>query len=425
MTAAPSPGRARWWLGISSLALLTVVAMVAWLELRPGEYVATPAKPELSGPRPDAAARALLELERAVASRDRTAAVALAPTSDPEAADLLGAVVDNASDLGVEDFTLRYVDETGGGALQDGRWAAAVDMTWRFGEFDEVPVRGEVLVEFAADRDEETASVIGIGGGDRRSPVWLSGPLQVRSTSRALVLVAGSAAAADEYAQLAERAVPVVRRVLPRWPGRLVVEVPESQEALDRALAADPGTYANIAAVSASVDGTLTPQSPVHVFVNPTVFETLTPVGAQVVVSHEATHVATRAPLTNAMPLWLLEGFADYVALRDVGLPITTTAGQITAQVRRDGPPANLPGAAEFDEQATHLGAAYESAWIACTLLADLGGQAALVRLYQRVRAGASLRAALSDLFGITAKQLTERWQQRLEDLAERASDAA
>ena len=40
------------------------------------------------------------------------------------------------------------------------------------------------------------------------------------------------------------------------------------------------------------------------------------------------------------MPLWLLEGFADYVALRDVDLPIATTAGQIIEQVRRDGPPA-------------------------------------------------------------------------------------
>ena len=46
-----------------------------------------------------------------------------------------------------------------------------------------------------------------------------------------------------------------------------------------RTLAADPGTYANIAAVTASVDGTLTPTSPVHIFVNPEVFDDLEPVG--------------------------------------------------------------------------------------------------------------------------------------------------
>ena len=36
--------------------------------------------------------------------------------------------------------------------------------------------------------------------------------------------------------------------------------------------------------------------------------------------SHEAVHVATEAA-RSTMPLWLLEGFADYVALRDVDLP--------------------------------------------------------------------------------------------------------
>jgi hypothetical protein len=249
--------------------------------------------------------------------------------------------------------------------------------------------------------------------------------VQVRRTPQTLVLVAGADSDTDGYAERASRAVPVVRRVLPHWTGGLVLEVPASEEGLDRALAADPGTYANIAAVSASVDGTLTPESPVHVFVNPTMFEALEPIGAQVVVSHEAVHVATRAPVTTGLPLWLLEGFADYVALRDVPLPITTTAGQILKQVSRDGPPSALPGAAEFDEQASHLGAVYESAWIACTLLADRGGEAALVRLYQRVRAGTGIGPALGDVFGLTEKQLTRLWQARLEDLARRAADAA
>lgn len=429
MTAAPSPGRARWWLGGLSLALLVVAGVVAWLAIRPGEYVATPPDVDRVGPRPEAAAQALKALERAVTERDRAAAIALAPASNPSAADLLGAVVDNAGTLQVEDFTLRYVDETGA-TDADGRWQAAVDMTWRFAGFDQVPVRAEVLVGFDTDTDagpegEATATITGFGGGDRRSPVWLSGALQVRRTPQALVLLAGEAGAADRYVRLAQRAVPVVRRVLPRWPGRLVLEVPGSAEGLDQALAADPGTYANIAAVSASVDGTITPESPVHVFVNPTLFETLEPPGAQVVISHEAAHVATEAPLTTGMPLWLLEGFADYVALRDVDLPLAVTAGQIIEQVRRDGAPPALPGTAEFDEGATHLGAAYESAWLACALLADLRGQEALVRLYQRVRTGESLRLGLAELFGLTERQLTKRWQERLERLAEQATGAA
>jgi hypothetical protein len=244
----------------------------------------------------------------------------------------------------------------------------------------------------------------------------MAGPLQVRRTATTLVL-ATSAAEADRYAARALAAVPAVRRVLHDWRPRLVVEVPGSVGALDQALAADPGSYDNIAAVTTSVDGTLAPDSPVHVFVNPDVFDRLRSAGAQVVMSHEATHVAADAA-RSVMPLWLLEGFADYVALRDVDLPIATTAGQIIAQVRRDGPPRALPGAAEFDTTTSHLGAAYESAWLACRVLVDRGGERALLRLYRQVDDGASLAAALGSQFHWTERELTRAWQDRLADLA-------
>ena len=71
------------------------------------------------------------------------------------------------------------------------------------------------------------------------------------------MLADARSAEADLVAGRAEAAVPVVRDVLPQWRGRLVVEVPASEAGLDAALAADPGTYANIAAVTASVDGTV------------------------------------------------------------------------------------------------------------------------------------------------------------------------
>jgi hypothetical protein len=210
----------------------------------------------------------------------------------------------------------------------------------------------------------------------------------------------------------------VVRDVLPRWDGRLVVEVPGSGAGLDAVLAAEPGSYTDIAAVTASVDGTISPDSEVHVFVNPEVYDDLEPVGGQVVISHEATHLATSAPLTTGVPLWLLEGFADYVALHAVDLPITTTAGQIIQEVRRHGTPDHLPGQAEFGDTSTHLGAAYESAWLACLVLADDGGREALVRFYEQVSGGRDLDAQLRRLFGLTETDLTARWRQRLEDLA-------
>ena len=109
--------------------------------------------------------------------------------------------------------------------------------------------------------------------------------------------------------------------------------------------------------------------------------------------SHEATHVATEAA-TSDTPLWLLEGFADYVALRDVDLPLRVSAGQIIAEVRRDGPPR---GAARPPRSSTpdhaHLGAAYESAWLACACWPTRRGGSALVDFYRRGRRRAERRS--------------------------------
>ena len=108
-------------------------------------------------------------------------------------------------------------------------------------------------------------------------------------------------------------------------------------------LGSETGSYGGIAAVTTTVDGSLSPQAPVHIFVNPRVFDPLGARGSQIVMSHEATHVATGAAVSS-MPTWLLEGFADFVALDHVDLPVSVTASQILARVRKSGPPAHLPG---------------------------------------------------------------------------------
>ncbi len=414
-------GRRPWVLTGALTAVVVVVALVTWLLVRSDPYVAPTPSGTVAKPDPAGAGHALQRLQDAVTSRDESAAAELAPGDDDAAGDLLAAVVANAEALHVEEFTARYVD--GVGAVdRSGRWQAAVDLTWRFAGFDRAAAHEEVLVGFVADGG--TVGISSIGGGDRRSPLWLSGPVDVRRTADTLVL-ATTAVEADLVAGRAAAAVPVVREVLPHWDGHLVVEVPGSESGLEAALAAEPGSYADIAAVTASVDGTVAPDSQLHVFVNPDVYDDLEPVGGQVVVSHEATHLATRAPLTSGVPLWLLEGFADYVALHAVALPITTTAGQIIQQVRADGTPDHLPGQPEFDQSDSHLGAAYESAWVACLVLADAGGRDALVRLYEQVSRGQELEGQLQRLFDLSEAELTARWRERLQELAARATNAA
>lgn len=396
------------------LVVLLVVGGLVWTGVRPEPYTVDPDPgPDVPSAQPALAASALHSLEQAVAADDPEAASALAPDGDAAAAHLLAAIVTNARALRVRDFSLRYVDETGA-VDAEGAWQAAVDTTWQLRGFDRAPARTEVRFGFVPDGDR--VALGSVGGGSLRTPLWLAGPVAVRRSADSLVL-ASSPRDADRYARLATRAVPVVHRVLAGWRARLVVEVPRSVDALDAALSASAGTYDNVAAVTTSVDGSLAPGSPIHVFVNPDIFGRLRSVGAQVVMSHETTHVATDAARSRS-PLWLVEGFADYVALRDVDLPISTTAGQILAEVRRDGPPGHLPGAAEFDTSTSHLGASYESAWLVCQVLADRGGGPALVRLYRRVDAGADLGRALRSGFGWSVRDLTRAWQERLADLA-------
>ncbi|HEX3930704.1 MAG TPA: hypothetical protein VHW64_08370 [Nocardioides sp.] len=394
-----------------SLFLVLVIGLTVWLTQHEATYHAPLDRRPPPHADPTAAARLLTRLQSAVRHREVTAGGTLG-SSDSAVAVLRG-VVRNAGALHVADFSLRYVDEAGA-VSPSGAWAADVATTWRFAGFDRRTERLEVHVRFAPDGSH--LGIAGIGGGDRRSPLWLSGSLQVRRSARSLVLVAGSAARADRFAALARRAVPQVRRVLPAWRGGLVVEVPASQDGLDAALDAHRGDYAGIAAVTTTVDGSRSRASPSHVFVNPEVFDPLEPRGAQVVITHETTHVATDAA-TSTAPTWLVEGFADYVALSAQRLPLSTSASRIIALVGRDGVPRGLPTQAEFAPGSPHLEARYESAWLACRLLAADGGVNALVRFYRAMDAGGSLGPELVRSFGFGPATFVRQWRGVLQHL--------
>ncbi|WP_408899088.1 hypothetical protein ACJ5H2_08265 [Nocardioides sp. R1-1] len=389
-------------------AILAVAALVAG-GCTKDDYVAPPPATTTDAADPAAAADTLATLQSAVREGDAEAARRLGV--DAAAGELLGAVVANAGAMGLSDVTFRYVTETGRTRGADG-WDGQVAVTWRVEGLDEASARIELPVSFA---DRGTA-IGAIGGAGARLPLWLAGPLTVHRASGVLVAVAGDGADARRYLTAARRADAEARAVLPGRDG-LVVEAPADAEGLRRALDTDPGRYATIAAVTAPVDGTEAAGSPVHVFLNRAVYDDLDPVAAQVVMTHEAVHALTDAVAARRAPLWLVEGFADYVALREVDLPLTRTAGQIAAQVRRDGLPAALPAPGDFDPAASHLGAVYEAAWLVCVTLAAHAGEPALVALYDDVLAGTDLAVALREHAGWTEAELTEAWRDRLEAL--------
>lgn len=351
----------------------------------------------------------LAALERAVRRGDAEEAEALA--ADPIAAAALSALADNAARLRIGGLGLSYLGETG--EVVEGGWVGRVQVTWRYRGFDASVGRAEVAVTFG----DGGATVARVAPYGSTMPLWLTGPVTARRGPDWLVVTTGRGRPLARYSRQADRAVEAVGATLDR-PARLVVEVPASVGQLNRAVGAEPGTYDAIAAVTAGSDGTFAPGTPVHVFLNPAVFGALDELAAQIVMTHEAVHVVTEAPLAQGTELWLLEGFADYVALRDTELPLARTAAQVIERVRRDGVPDILPPRTEFDSGAAHLGAVYESAWLACLVLADRGGEAALIDFYDAVVGGAILEEELERGFGWTVGDLTRAWQERLADLA-------
>jgi hypothetical protein len=246
--------------------------------------------------------------------------------------------------------------------------------------------------------------------------MWLRRQLSVARADGVLVMVDGPKAEADAIAGRAVRGIGVVQRVLPDWSGPVVVEVPATDADLDETLGVASGTYAGIAAVTAAVGDPSDSDGPVHVFVNPDVTDGLRRAGAQVVMSHELVHVATDA-VRRPVESWLLEGFADYVALRDTRLPDRVTLGRAIATARRDGVPDALPTAADFDTRAGDLQARYEEAWMACRILAVKLGESGLVGLYDDVSGGRPLGQVLSQA-GLRESTLNALLQKRLRVLA-------
>ncbi len=369
----------------------------------------------------------LLDLTRRLGHGTRAEVTALG--ADRSARRELATLVHNVRTLGVTDLSMRYVatdptrPSSGQPSAASDAWVGQVQVRWRLRGVDRGQASVRLPMTLSGGRHGASARFLTARhspAGDQPvvEPLWLLGAVSVARTSRSLVVTSGGHPAA-EYSRLADRAVTAVRRVLPRWTGRLVVEVPGDRGGLARVLGSGSSSYARIAAVTTTEDGSARAGAPVHIFVNARVFDPLGPHASQIVMSHEATHVATGAALST-MPTWLLEGFADYVALDNVGIPVTVAASQILAQVRAHGAPAHLPDSSDFDAHHSGLGASYESAWLACRLLSRTYGERRLVRLYRAVDGGASVPAALRTVLGTDQATFTAAWRDDLRRLAAR-----
>lgn len=327
---------------------------------------------------------------------------------------------DNLRDLPLQSWEYRLTAFERNGE----RATATADLKYRIKGYDSEPLtttRALTLQErsgrwyVAAERPAEKAT----------EQPWDQGPVTSVRGAHSLVLGVGQGRQGDrgdetlrEYADLADRAVPLVRGAWPgKWPERVVVLVPKSLDGMAGLLGAPASGYQGIAAVTTGEAGGSGKAPADRIIVNPEAYGVLGDFGKQVVLTHEATHVATRAHTSPATPLWLSEGFADWVGYRGTGRTPAQAAPELRRAVEREQLPAALPedGDFGFSGDAGKLAGAYEGAWLACRMVADQWGEAKLTALYEAVgthkkRPGA-VQDALEDVLGVTPEDFTARWR--------------
>ncbi|MGI5202925.1 hypothetical protein ACQEU6_15290 [Spirillospora sp. CA-108201] len=355
---------------------------------------------------PDAAAAVLANRARAVRDGDRTAFLATVGHAPAAFQDSQSRVYGNLRKLPLEGWRERIA----GTEAVDGATAVVrVEVRYRLRGFDRGHVARTRYLTLAPRGGAWTI----VGDGTSRgladdTDIWDCGPLAVVRGRAGLVV--GDGAGLDGIAERLDAAVPVVTSVVGKaWAQRVVALVP-ADATVASALAGPAQSLGQIAALATVAPSAGGGRGEDRVIVSPGTFGRLNELGRDVVLTHELTHVATGGARDRRTPLWLIEGFADYVGYRRVKISARSAAGELRSEVSAGRAPSALPAAAAFAGGSPRLSQAYQEAWLACRMVADRYGEAALVRLY-RAAGRAPEAAALRDVLGLTRERFTALWR--------------
>ena len=318
--------------------------------------------------------------------------------------------------LGANAVELRYVSGGDVADRADGSALATVDVSWRAGErigLSDTTVHTSSVAFRVTPQANGHFSLIGATPREGALPIWLAGDVAVERGSGSIVIRVDGGDTELPVESMATGARAAVGRVVPGTKGDVTVVSPHTQNQMARLVGQPLDQVRQIAAVTTRLDGRGGTSADTVIVLNPAVFSTMDRRAAQVVLTHEATHLLTHAVGTRAES-WVVEGFADYVALRDDSAPLSVSAGQILGEVNAGRSPKHLPSASDFDAEAHGLGAVYESAWMIFRMLGERYGDARVVGFYEAVMSGTKLDDALSRSFGLTTAQLTTQWRDYL-----------
>ncbi|MCU1599807.1 MAG: hypothetical protein JWO22_516 [Frankiales bacterium] len=276
-------------------------------------------------------------------------------------------------------------------------WAPDIELHYSLAGFDTSPTEEDQGFTFT-QRDGRwyiaaDADFLKTGRPTQRD-LWDTGDVQVTKGTSCLALAhpggAGMAALALHECDLS---VPRVTAVWGTgWSRKVVLVIPDTPAEL-QTLVPDIGDVSNIAAVATAA--LVDQQHGYHpvgdrVVVNPDNFRDLGPIGRRVVLTHEVTHVASRAATGPEIPTWFVEGIADYVGFLHTDIPLSLSALELRKAIRAGHVPTHLPDDAVFKGGRADLAASYEQSWLAVRLMVRTYGQARMLELYRDIGDGTS-----------------------------------
>jgi hypothetical protein len=211
--------------------------------------------------------------------------------------------------------------------------------------------------------------------------IWDAGPVRTVSSSRTLVVFhPGDVGLARRLLTVAERGyTQVAASWSAKWDRKVVILVPKDQREAQRLVRSRD--LSDVAAVTSSA----IEAGPLHrllgnrIIVNTGVVDDYRTLDLQVVLTHEMTHVATRG-IGVGVPLYLVEGFADYTALRPLDAPVRLTRPSLAMAVRAGRFNGKLPSRSQLVGRDAAL--AYDEGSTFCLWVAGTFGEAKLQALY-------------------------------------------
>lgn len=436
MPRVPSSGTARGWL--AAVAAASVLAGVTVVSL-PVSLVQLPERPIVELPlgrsatalpyREQAVQELLDRRAAALFARDEAAFLAsVDPKAPAEFRERQRALFHHLAEVPVTEWSYQIDDSVSltppaVPESPDNAWAPRVTLTYALARVDPLPTRrsmGYLFVQrgdsWYLAGDEELRDQ---GRTTWRGP-WDFGPCRVTATRQGLVI------GHDANRELAERIIRVVDESVtevtevwgPGWTQQVAVLLPESREEL-RALVGPEFAVDGIAAVAVAdhVDAVAGRVEGPRVVFNHDTVGGLSDVALRVVLQHEITHVAARAATVDGAPMWMLEGFADYVGYRESGLEFRDVAPDLVRQVRTKGVPTSPPSDQDFRLAGQQLDLAYQQSWSLVAHLVELIGEERTVAVYRQVAGSASpssVDAALQEKAGMSTQELVKSWGERL-----------